>query len=111
MSDENLRPCYDCDVPPGTPHLDGCDVARCTVCGWQRLGCDHGISDEGRGEIWTGLWPGTEECEEYDLWSYFGPPWIPCSKDHPSASHDLNTLAEWAATGRATWNGSRWVKV
>lgn len=46
--------CHDCHVAEGQPHEDGCDVARCTVCGQQRITCAHGGSDEGWGEIWNG---------------------------------------------------------
>lgn len=31
--------CPDCQVEPGQPHLDGCDVARCLTNGGQRLMC------------------------------------------------------------------------
>lgn len=50
----SIARCPDCDVPPGCPHVDGCDVARCTACGKQRITCDHGGSDIGWGQTWTG---------------------------------------------------------
>lgn len=43
-------PCHDCGVEPGQPHIDGCDVARCTVCGKQRITCDHRDSEVGWGQ-------------------------------------------------------------
>lgn len=46
--------CPDCKATPGTPHEDGCDVARCTVCGKQRITCEHSNKDVGWGEVWTG---------------------------------------------------------
>jgi hypothetical protein len=57
--------CGDCSVTPGTPHIDGCDVARCTACGYQRIGCDHGGSSTGWGQLWTGIWPGDIEVAMY----------------------------------------------
>jgi hypothetical protein len=52
---------------------------------------------------WTGEFPGCAECREFDLWSYWGPPWISCHRDHPQASEDLNRLcsvAMWDKTRR-----------
>lgn len=54
MSDTPNRDCPDCHVPPGQPHDDGCDTARCTSCGEQRITCKHGGSDIGWGQIWNG---------------------------------------------------------
>lgn len=58
------RHCGDCGVIPGEKHLDGCDIAECLVCRGQRLQCS---CENGSGDIWTGLWPGTIECYEYGL--------------------------------------------
>jgi len=67
---ENLtradKPCHDCGVAPGSAHKPGCGTARCLVCGGQRLSCEC-PDNEGYGDIWTGLWPGTIECYEYGL--------------------------------------------
>lgn len=30
---------------------------------------------------------------EHDLWCYWAPGWMPCPKDHPGATEDLNTAA------------------
>ncbi|MEV4861445.1 hypothetical protein [Streptomyces ossamyceticus] len=46
--------CPDCHVMPGRPHTDGCDNARCTACGEQRITCAHRGSDTGWGQIWDG---------------------------------------------------------
>ena len=58
------------------------------------------------GVPWTGEWPGVAECREFGLWCY-GPPWIPCSKEHPRATEDMNRLVQscvWSKEQR------RWVK-
>jgi hypothetical protein len=83
--------CPDCQACPGDSHKDGCDVARCTVCGWQRISCDHGNTGLGWGAIWTGEWPGDVEVREYGL-------------------ADLNDLAMMAARGQLWWDGrvQRW---
>ncbi len=59
--------CRDCAVKPGERHLDGCDVARCTACGYQRISCGHRGSDIGWQSLWTGIWPGDIEVAMYDL--------------------------------------------
>lgn len=46
--------CPDCHAEPGKPHQDGCDIARCTICGKQRITCEHGTSNVGWGEFWSG---------------------------------------------------------
>lgn len=81
--------CHDCGVQPGFAHTDGCDVARCTVCGFQRIGCEHGNKNVGWGQVWTGRWPGEIEVEE-------------------GLATDLNDLAAKAAQGVLRWDGSRW---
>ena len=74
--------CPDCGVEPNEPHESGCDVARCTECGGQRLGCDCQNEDE---EIWTGIWPGIKECYEQRL--------ICCWGDDREWRFDLNEQA------------------
>jgi hypothetical protein len=60
--------CHDCGVPPGQNHIEGCDVARCrnpkSHKMTQRLGCNCGNCGE---DIWTGIWPGIQECYEKKL--------------------------------------------
>ena len=46
---------------------------------------------------WTGVWPGTAECQEFNFYCYWGPPlgdhgWVPCEVDHPDARTDLNRM-------------------
>lgn len=64
---EKAGDCHDCGVKPGQRHEEGCDCARCTSCGWQRLSCD---CKDGEPDIWTGLWAGQKECYEQKLICY-----------------------------------------
>ena len=84
------RRCNDCDVLPGERHHEGCDVARCTVCGGQRLGCP---CLDGSTDTWTGLWPGTELCREKG--------WVLDARDPVDGGPwpDLNRLAVAIHTG------------
>jgi hypothetical protein len=127
------RPCRDCGVDLGEAHIPGCDVPRCLQTGIQALQCDGYYEPSGRrvcdcadedddgylvhvcglephecdGQVWDGCWPGTEECVEYGLYSYFDSGWHPCGPEHPQGSPDLNVLH----TGLATWDRERgrWV--
>jgi hypothetical protein len=58
--------CHDCGAASGSKHLEGCDTARCLATkGFnQRLCCDCGNCGE---DIWTGVWPGTDETYKYGL--------------------------------------------
>lgn len=77
--------CYDCGVAPDAPHIDGCDVARCTLCGWQRISCGHFARDVGWGAVWTGEFPG-------------------CAEVRKGYGRDLNDLASRAHQGLLEWD-------
>lgn len=62
-----IRNCPDCAVAPGESHISGCDVARCTACGYQRISCEHGGSQAGWDALWTGIWPGELEAVWYGV--------------------------------------------
>lgn len=81
--------CPDCQVEPGAAHQDGCDVARCRTCGWQRL--NHNGHRKGFGAVWTGEWPGLEDVQRLGL-------------------RDLNELASLSAQGFFQWSkkSQRW---
>jgi hypothetical protein len=60
------------------------------------------LKDTGGRLEWNGEWPGIAECHKFGFWCYTDPTHygnpemhyghIPCSKDHPKASEDLNRL-------------------
>jgi len=56
--------CPDCATKINEKHFEGCDVARCTNCGGQRLDCG---CEEDSWDIWTGIWPGLKEAYEQKL--------------------------------------------
>jgi len=65
---EGLREgCPDCSAKIGDIHLEGCDWARCQVCGFQRLSCD---CEDGDGDVWIGICaPESHKiCYEENLW-------------------------------------------
>jgi hypothetical protein len=81
--------CHDCGVMPGEKHREGCDVARCLLCGGQRLSCDC-TSDEADGDVWDGFWPGTKECYEKG----YVAEWVPTKPNEKSyMTFDFNRLA------------------
>lgn len=67
-----LRNCHDCGVKPGEPHLENCDVERCSICGGQKLGCGCKKHDKLFAR-WTGFWPGDLESKALgiDLNSFY----------------------------------------
>jgi hypothetical protein len=70
--------------------------------GWQRLACEH-RHNHGR-QVWTGEYPGDEECREFDWWT--------TSEYRPGLVEDLNRLAWASRMGEVVWSveRQRWVK-
>lgn len=123
--------CGDCGVLPGLPHEHGCDVERCQITGMQWIMCGgwsdrdpcscedrNGYDDEGfithtcgqsphdcGSEVWLGFWAMERDAVALDLWCRWGPGWIPCERDHPDATPDLNRLVSEGAWNPAT---ARW---
>ena len=88
--------CPDCGVNHGQRHSPSCDVDHCKNCGMQLLAgcCDTPIGPN----VWTGIWPGTLECNMYGLWFiYNGQP-----------TEDLNQLY----SGKFKWDKEQqlWVR-
>ena len=106
-----MTACWDCAVEVGRRHEEGCDVARCSVCGGQRIACG---CEGGHPTIHTGEWPGDVECREMGLWAVWSDPerstgrCIPVPAGTPGAFEDLNRLASMAAQGELRWDGERW---
>lgn len=96
------RACPQCGVLPYLPHIAGCDLEHCALCGQQLIGCNcvwelSGIDDiDDQEEIdvptdamyevfdaevdkyggrlpWTGEYPGITQCQELGLWCYEDP--------------------------------------
>lgn len=68
MKVDGMKLCPDCGAAPGEPHQDGCDVERCSFCGYQRFscGCDDAKHDKAFAR-WTGFWPGEVEAETMNI--------------------------------------------
>ena len=90
-----LSKCHDCGVEPGQAHKPGCNVERCSVCGYQKLGCECEGHDPSFSR-WTGIWPGYAEARELGLfckWSNDNG-WQICDSSDKEARPDLNTFLD-----------------
>lgn len=74
--------CPDCWAKPREIHDPGCDVTRCSECGFQLLSCG---CPEGEPLVWDNYWPGDKEVEKYRL-------------------EDLNELYTRAVQGLLVWD-------
>lgn len=95
MIDSDLQiECPGCGPSIGHQHDDWCDVERCPDCGGQLLscGCDGDFLHPRL--KWTGTWPGVKECQEFGWYCKMsnGAGWVPCDRDEPGATEDLNRL-------------------
>ena len=80
--DDPKSKCPDCQVKPGNPHGEGCDVARCLNTKIQRLQCDCGKCGK---DLWTGRWPGVDQAYKDRLVIY--------DTASQSIMFDLNSVA------------------
>ena len=97
-----LARCHGCGAAVGEVHDKVCDVARCCATGLQYASCDHAaaLPVSHKPDVWTGRWPGEEDCERLGWFSHLmpGDGWVACGPHHPGAQPDLNRLyaeAEW----------------
>ncbi len=109
------KSCHDCGAMPGEMHTYGCDVERCPDCGHQLISCScqhvgtkadvdiiHGFNHHPFAHggkyprvVWTGLWPGKAECQEFNWYARrnpTGPGYVPCDIDDQGAMEDYNRL-------------------
>lgn len=91
---EERKNCPGCGVAIGELHRDYCDVERCAECGGQYISC--GCQEDTVPRIpWQGEWPGVADCRRlgwYAKRNRNGAGWVPCDKDDPEATEDLNRL-------------------
>ena len=101
--------CPGCGAAIDEQHDRVCDVARCRATGLQWMACD--ITAEARvahePDVWTGRWPGEEDCERLGFLARFEPGrgWVTCTADDPDAGPDFDRLHAEAAwdPGHGRW--------
>lgn len=84
MTQENNRPCSQCDAEPGERHREIDDLTRCRFTGIQVWMCAVAMHTC-EPDIWDGEYPGVKECREYNLYTAPDSFW--------GVTEDLNTLA------------------
>ncbi len=134
MTTKDLLPaCHDCGVAIGSPHVEGCDVARCMLCGGQASHCAcccklHGSRDSnespdpdhfveyniavaavGGPDTWTGQIPDAASCIDLGLyirWDRKIRGHVPCEASNRYGHLDVTGLRK-----RATWDvaARKWV--
>lgn len=53
----DLKDCPGCKVKAGQPHVEGCDIERCSACSAQRIDYCHEAEHDPLFARWTGIWP------------------------------------------------------
>jgi len=91
---EALPRCHGCGAAIGEQHDRVCDVPRCRATGLQWDSCDHKSPSPVPHEpdVWTGRWPGEEDCERLGWFARLEPGrgWVPCDRDAvPAENHVL----------------------
>lgn len=101
MNPMEITNCHDCAAKPGERHDPGCDVERCMLCGYQRIGCGcvykaNGMDVDDMEETHPEIYydgPTAEMCAKYDaevakvggpeIWTGVWPGMVECRE------HDL----------------------
>lgn len=131
-----MRSCNQCGVAPGEMHVLGCDVERCSLCGFQLCACPcvYEVNDvdeddiEGDGPTeemyakfdaeveryggrlpWTGEYPFLDAAAALGFYCYEEPDGqlVECAADHPQAEPNLNKLNTSADWNKVTRRWSR----
>lgn len=96
--------CQGCGAGVGEVHDRVCDVARCRATGQQWARCDHLTPSPipHQPDVWSGRWPGEEDCERLGWFARLEPGrgWQRCDANDLGAEPDLNRLfveAKWDA--------------
>lgn len=100
--EETTRECFDCGTRLATLHKPGCDIEQCPNCGRQFISCPCPPKLKRKRLPWTGEFPGTAECLEFEWYSRWvtGRGWVRCLRDDPGAGPDINRLHEEAQWDR-----------